>query len=110
MPTNPTLSDLWGVKELVFTGSLLVCMPVTYSLFGHLSNFTEQYQNEAPEGVRMPQGADFKIGISAAFTICTVRYLSSFLFRPLGGCVLSKNKRCDPDRVDRFASVLFKCL
>lgn len=67
-------------------------------------------QENAPKGHRFASYEElFRVVPAATALICFLRYaLGIGAFEPLGRLILSKAKRAQPDRVNRFAATCFK--
>ncbi|RLN70961.1 hypothetical protein BBJ28_00020115, partial [Nothophytophthora sp. Chile5] len=98
---------LLSAKEYVLVILTLTLVPIVLvELFG-----VSQMRAAIPEfqtDPNMPQLEDWLVGILFAFAIIGVRFALTAVFKPLGRMVLSPTKRNKEDRVERFATVLFK--
>ncbi|TMW61309.1 hypothetical protein Poli38472_013772 [Pythium oligandrum] len=99
----------FNTKERVLLGMTLLLVPILFSqIYGvAVMRAEEPLFQTNPE---MPQVADLGIGVGIAFVIVALRYVLSKAFMPIGRRVLSPSKRTSEDRVERFATVLFKFL
>jgi hypothetical protein len=58
----------------------------------------------------MPHFYDLFLALAFSAVILVLRLVLTRAFQPLGRLILSPAKRSNPDRVERFATVLFKFL
>ncbi|KAG6623474.1 LAG1 longevity assurance [Phytophthora cinnamomi] len=98
---------LLSAKEYVLVALTLTLVPIVLAeLFG-----VAQMRAAIPEfqtNPDMPHISEWLVGIGFALLIIALRFAFLAVAKPLGRRVLSPAKRQHPDRVERFATVLFK--
>lgn len=100
---------LFSAKEYVLVALTLLLVPIVLAeLFGvaQMRAAIPEFQTD-PD---MPHISEWLIGIGFAFVTITLRFAFLAVAKPLGRRVLSPTKRLHADRVERFATVLFKFL
>lgn len=97
-----------SAKEYVLVGLTLLLIPTYIGQAIGIYEIRQLFHEDKFE--HMPQPVDCLIGLSWAFVIMAARYVLTKAFMPLGRMVLSPKKRINVDRVERFATVLFKFL
>lgn len=99
---------LLSAKESLLLLMTLLLVPILVAeLFG-VSRMRSAFPDA--HGDAMPQFADLLVSVATAVVIVGLRLALTAAFKPLGRCLLSPDKRSHPDRVERFATVLFKLL
>lgn len=96
-----------SAKEYVLVALTLTLVPIVLvELYGvtQMRATIPEFQTD-PE---MPHISEWLIGIAFAFIIIALRFAFLEFAKPLGRRVLSPTKRICADRVERFATVLFK--
>ncbi|CEG49741.1 longevity-assurance family protein [Plasmopara halstedii] len=98
---------LLSAKEYVLIALTLTLAPIVLlELYG-----VTQMRATIPEfqtNPDMPHISEWLIGIGFAFVIIGLRFVFLKIAKPIGRNVLSPTKRIHADRVERFATVLFK--
>ncbi|KAG6942714.1 hypothetical protein JG688_00017962 [Phytophthora aleatoria] len=98
---------LLSAKEYVLVALTMTLVPIVLAeLFGvaQMRAAIPEFQTD-PD---MPHISEWLIGIGFAFVIIALRFAFMAVAKPLGRRVLSPTKRLHADRVERFATVLFK--
>lgn len=91
-------------KEGVLLAATLLLAPILVAeLFG-VAEMRRAFTDTSPE---MPQFADLLVAVASATAIIVLRLVLTAVFAPVGRLVLAPAKR-QADRVERFATVLFK--
>ncbi|KAG7384403.1 Ceramide synthase 6 [Phytophthora boehmeriae] len=97
-----------SAKEFVLVAMTLTLVPILLlELYGvtHTRNVNQSFTDGTPD---MPQLKDLMIAGGVALLIIAARFAAGMLFAPLARVVLSPKKRVIEERVQRFATVLFK--
>jgi hypothetical protein len=101
---------LLSAKESLLLLMTVLLVPILVAeLFG-VSRMRSAFPDADPQGDAMPHFADLLVSVATAVVIVGLRLALTAAFKPLGRCLLSPDKRSHPDRVERFATVLFKLL
>ncbi|KAG7384404.1 Ceramide synthase 6 [Phytophthora boehmeriae] len=98
---------LLSAKEYVLVALTVTLVPIVLAeLFGvaQMRAAIPEFQTD-PD---MPHISEWLVGVAFAFVIIALRFAFLAVFKPIGRRVLSPAKRLREDRVDRFATVLFK--
>lgn len=105
---------LLSAKESLLLVLTLLLVPILIAeLFGvsrMRSAFPAVSEGESEDGEAMPRFSDLLVSAASAVAIIGLRLVLSAAFKPLGRRLLSPDKRSHSDRVERFATVLFKFL
>ncbi|RLN70959.1 hypothetical protein BBJ28_00020113 [Nothophytophthora sp. Chile5] len=97
-----------SAKEYVLVAMTLMLVPILLLELMGVSQTraaNKGFQEGAPG---MPQLTDLLVAGAVSALIIVARFALTRAFEPLGRVVLSPNKRVHHDRVQRFATVLFK--
>jgi hypothetical protein len=100
----------FNTKERVLLGMTLLLAPIFFSEIYGVSVMRQRPAFHSEIAADMPQFADLWVAVGVAGVIIALRYVLTKMFQPLGRLVLAPNKRSNPERVARFATVLFKFL
>jgi hypothetical protein len=88
----------------------LLAVPAWFIWQAASSSRTSYQATAFAQGVTFPASSDLALAVAGAALILFTRFLLDKPFQSLGRHVLASKHLGDPDRIQRFAAVLFKTL